>query len=65
MDILDARSLGGLNTEQLLTELNFLPAGDFRVEAKFGDGRADCFAPGGTAWLNGPLSTSSDPVSAY
>jgi hypothetical protein len=62
MDKLDAKSIGGLDIEQLLIELNVLPLNDYRAELKNGDCRADSYAPRATAWLNGPVSSSCDIV---
>ena len=65
MDKLDARSLGGLNIWQLLMELNFLPACDYKADPKVSDGKVDSFAPRATAWLNGPVSSSCDIAGAH
>jgi hypothetical protein len=65
MDALDARSLGGLNIDQLLVELNFLPLNDFRPETKIGEYKVDCFSSRATAWLNVPVSSSCDIAGSH
>jgi hypothetical protein len=60
MDALNCRSLFGLNTDQLLVELNILPESDLLVEAKSTDCQIECLSPGVNTWLNGPVFSACE-----